>query len=80
MPIHKKKFKDDEWRRKFYNVFNREKVIDFCGNPNTLLEPKTITFNLNPLNKEGKKILQSNPKFWVVYIKLMQEKITPEIK
>jgi hypothetical protein len=39
VPIHIKKAHDfEKWKRKFFNAFTREKLIDFCGNPNTVLD------------------------------------------
>jgi hypothetical protein len=81
VPIHVKKGHDfDKWKKKFFIVFNREKIIDFVGNPSVSLDQKNISFALNPITKEGKKILTSSAKFWVIFIRLMQDKITEPIK
>ena len=62
----------DKWRKKFVLVFNREKVIDFCGNGLTKpFEEKTMTLKLKALNKQGEKIMKTNAKFWIVYLKLV---------
>ena len=65
----------DKWKKKFYAVFNREKIIEFTSSPSIPLEFKSAKIKPTSQTKEGKKILNSNSKFWVLYYLLIGDKI-----
>jgi len=76
VPIQVKNTHDPEkWKKKFVMVFNREKVIDFTGNNFFPFELKQITGKPKACSKEGKKILTSNARFWVIFVRILPEKL-----
>ena len=78
VPEHIRKAHDfDKWKKKFFTVFNREKIIDFTHSPNAPFDLKHARFDPVGITKPGTKILTSNSKFWILYLILVSEKLTP---
>jgi hypothetical protein len=66
----------EKWKKKFIMVFNREKVIDFTGGLNLpQFDVKHLNVKLRALNKQGERILKQSAKFWIVFLKLLPEKV-----
>ncbi|CDW87292.1 UNKNOWN [Stylonychia lemnae] len=65
----------NRWQKKFIMLFIREKVLDLQMNPNHPLDVKNLSLKPTPINKTGEKLLKSSPKFWVIFTKLIAEKI-----
>ncbi len=66
----------EKWKKKFIMVFNRERVIDFTGGSNiSPFDVKHLNVKLKALNKQGERILKQSAKFWIVFLKLLPEKV-----
>ena len=70
-----------KWSKKFVLLFNREKVIDMCSNPAQPFDIKNMGLKPTPLNKQGEKLLTQYPKFWILFVKLVSDRLkTTEAK
>jgi ribosomal protein L16/L10AE len=66
----------EKWKKKFILVFNREKIIDFSGGNNIFpFEVKHLTVKPKAINKIGEKMLKHNAKFWIIYVRMIPERI-----
>ena len=65
----------NKWCKKFVLLFNREKVIDMCQNPAQPLDLKNLGLKPVALNKQGEKLLSQYPKFWILFVRLIADKL-----
>lgn len=56
-------------------VFNREKVLDLTVNRKQHLEIKNLSLTPKATSNIGEKLLKSQPKFWIIYAKLIEDKL-----
>ena len=62
-------------------VFNREKLIDFSGGNNTFpFDMKHLSAKPKAVNKQGEKVLKGNAKFWIIYLRIISDKLSLENK
>jgi len=59
-------FDGEKWKKKYELVMQREKAIDTSS-----AIPRGLT-------KQGEKVLQSNPRFWIVHLKLHMSRYSDE--
>eukprot|EP00347_Sterkiella_histriomuscorum_P012517 403368271 len=64
-----------KWQKKFILLFLREKVLDLCLNPSHPLDVKNLSLKPKPINKNGEKLLKTSVKFWVIYSKIVADKL-----
>lgn len=69
-------FDVDKWKKKFFIVFTRERgILDLSINPSLQLDIKNMTLNPMASTRVGERILKSNVKFWVLFIRIVAEKL-----
>lgn len=57
-------------------LFNREKVLDLTDNRKQhFLEIKNLSLTPKSASSIGEKLLKSQPKFWVIYAKMIEDKL-----
>lgn len=64
----------DKWKKKFQIMFTKYRAnLDLSLNPAQSLGVTNITLNPQSFDKFGKRILTTNHKFWVVYIRFIAD-------
>ncbi len=66
----------DKWQKKFFMVFTRERgTLDLSLNPHSQVDLKNMTLNPQATTRVGDRIIKSNFKFWIIYIKIVASKL-----
>ena len=64
----------DWWKKKFQMKFTSNRVtLDLSLNPAQPVDIKNISLNPQSREKVGKRILATNHKFWVIYIRFIAD-------